>query len=36
VAAPDLDGIPSKKRSEARKRHELVSRLAADVCQALR
>jgi uncharacterized protein VirK/YbjX len=36
VAAPDLDGIPSKKRSEARKRHELVSRLADDVCQALR
>ena len=36
VAAPDLDGIPSKKRSEARKRHELVSRLAADVCAALR
>jgi uncharacterized protein VirK/YbjX len=36
VTAPDLDGIPSKKRSEARKRHELVSRLAADVCQALR
>lgn len=36
VAAPDLDGIPSKKRSEARKRHELVSRLANDVCQALR
>jgi hypothetical protein len=36
VAAPDLDGIPSKKRSEARKRHEVVSRLAADVCQALR
>jgi uncharacterized protein len=36
VAAPDLDGIPSKKRSEARKRHELVSRLADEVCQALR
>jgi len=36
VAAPDLDGIPSKKRSEARKRHELVSRLADEVCAALR
>ena len=36
VAAPDLDGIPSKKRSEARKRHEVVSRLADEVCQALR
>jgi uncharacterized protein VirK/YbjX len=36
VAAPDLDAIPSKKRSEARKRHELVSRLASEVCQALR
>jgi hypothetical protein len=36
VPAPDLDGIPSKKRSEARKRHELVSRLADDVCESLR
>lgn len=36
VAAPDLDSIPSKKRSEARKRHELVSRLADEVCVALR
>jgi uncharacterized protein VirK/YbjX len=35
VAAPDLGSIPSKKRSEARKRHELVSRLANDVCAAL-
>ena len=36
VAAPDLESIPSKKRSEARKRHELVSRLADEVCAALR
>ncbi|WP_075793163.1 DUF535 family protein [Massilia putida] len=36
VAAPDLDSIPSKKRSEARKRHEVVSRLADEVCVALR
>jgi uncharacterized protein len=36
VAAPDLESIPSKKRSEARKRHELVSRLANDVCEGLR
>ena len=36
VAAPDLDGIPSKKRSEARKRHEVVSRLANAVCESLR
>jgi len=36
VAAPDMENIPSKKRSEARKRHELVSRLADEVCAALR
>jgi hypothetical protein len=36
VAAPDMENIPSKKRSEARKRHELVSRMAAEVCAALR
>jgi uncharacterized protein VirK/YbjX len=36
VAAPDMENIPSKKRSEARKRHELVSQLANDVCSALR
>lgn len=36
VAAPDLENIPSKKRSEARKRHELVSRLAGQVCESLR
>jgi uncharacterized protein VirK/YbjX len=36
VAAPDLDSIPSKKRSEARKRHELVSRMADSVCESLR
>jgi hypothetical protein len=36
VAAPVLDSIPSKKRSEARKRHEVVSRMADEVCVALR
>jgi len=36
VAAPDMESIPSKKRSEARKRHELVSYLANEVCAALR
>ena len=36
VAAPDLEAIPSKKRSEARKRHELVRKMADDVCVALR
>ena len=36
VAAPDMENIPSTKRSEARKRHELVSRLADEVCAALR
>jgi uncharacterized protein VirK/YbjX len=36
VAAPDLESIPSKKRSEARKRYDLVSRLANDVCAALK
>ena len=36
VAAPDLDSIPSKKRSEARKRHEVVSKLADAVCEGLR
>jgi uncharacterized protein VirK/YbjX len=36
VAAPDPGSIPSKKRSEARKRHELVSKLADDVCTTLR
>ncbi|MFL6633685.1 MAG: DUF535 family protein [Massilia sp.] len=36
VAAPDLDAMPSKKRSEARKRHDVVSRLADEVCVALR
>jgi len=36
VTAPDLEAIPSKKRSEARKRHELVRRMADDVCVALR
>jgi uncharacterized protein VirK/YbjX len=36
VAAPDLESIPSKKRSEARKRHDVVSKLADDVCEGLR
>lgn len=36
VAAPNMENIPSKKRSEARKRHELVSDLANEVCSALR
>jgi uncharacterized protein VirK/YbjX len=36
LAAPDLEAIPSKKRSEARKRHEMLSGLADGVCKALR
>jgi uncharacterized protein VirK/YbjX len=36
VAAPDLDSIPSKKRSEARKRHDVVSSIADQVCEGLR
>lgn len=36
LAAPDLESIPSKKRSEARKRHEMLSGLADDVCKNLR
>jgi uncharacterized protein VirK/YbjX len=36
VAAPDLDSIPSRKRSEARKRHEVVSSIADQVCEGLR
>jgi uncharacterized protein VirK/YbjX len=36
VAAPDLESIPSKKRSEAKKRYELMSRLAEGVCVGLR
>jgi uncharacterized protein VirK/YbjX len=35
LAPLDLDSIPSKKRSEARKRHELVATLAADVTAQL-
>jgi uncharacterized protein VirK/YbjX len=35
-AAPDLEQIPSKKRSEARKRYELVRSLAAAVSVSLR
>jgi uncharacterized protein VirK/YbjX len=36
LAAPDLENIPSKKRSEAKKRHELVRSLAAAVSVSLR
>ena len=36
IAAPDLENIPSKKRSEARKRHELLCSLAEGVCLNLR
>lgn len=36
IAAPDLENIPSKKRSEARKRHELLCSLAEGVCLTLR
>ncbi len=36
IAAPDLENIPSKKRSEARKRYELLCGLAEDVCLNLR
>jgi uncharacterized protein VirK/YbjX len=36
VAAPDLEAIPSKKRSEARKRYELMCGLADGVCIGLR
>lgn len=36
IAAPDLEAIPSKKRSEARKRYELMCGLADSVCKNLR
>lgn len=36
LAAPDLEQIPSKKRSEAKKRYELVRTLAADVSASMR
>lgn len=36
LAAPDLESIPSKKRSEARKRHALVRELADAVSVGLR
>ena len=36
LAPPDLEQIASKKRSEARKRHELVARLADEVCLRMR
>jgi uncharacterized protein VirK/YbjX len=35
VQAPDLEAIPSKKRSEARKRYELVLMLAEAMNQRL-
>lgn len=34
--APDLALVPSKKRAEARRRHELLARLAGAVCDGLR
>jgi uncharacterized protein VirK/YbjX len=36
VVAPDLESIQSKKRSEAKKRYEVMSRLAEGVCVSLR
>ena len=36
LAAPDLTQIPSKKRSEARKRHDMLRALAHDVSVSLR
>ena len=36
LAAPDLEAIPSKKRSEARKRYEMMCALADGVCTSLR
>lgn len=36
LAAPDMGAIPSKKRAEARRRHELVAQLADGVALALR
>ncbi|WP_296944538.1 VirK/YbjX family protein [uncultured Massilia sp.] len=36
LTPPDMESIPSKKRSEARKRHELVLALAEGVCVRLR
>jgi uncharacterized protein len=35
LQAPDMEAIPSKKRSEARKRHEMLATLAAAVNQRL-
>jgi uncharacterized protein VirK/YbjX len=35
LAAPDMEAIPSKKRAEARRRHELLAQLAGDVSTAL-
>lgn len=36
LGEPDLEAIPSKKRSEARRRHALVNALAEGVCMTLR
>jgi len=36
LAAPDMESIPSKKRAEARRRHELLMVLADGVCKGLR
>jgi len=36
VAAPDLESIQSKKRSEAKKRYEMMCHLAEGVCVSLR
>jgi uncharacterized protein VirK/YbjX len=36
LAAPDLEAIPSKKRSEARKRYEMLCALSEGVCTSLR
>jgi uncharacterized protein VirK/YbjX len=36
LAAPDLEAIPSKKRAEARRRHEVLMLLADGVGKGLR
>jgi uncharacterized protein VirK/YbjX len=36
VRAPDLEAIPSRKRSEAKKRHDMLARLADTVAAGLR
>jgi uncharacterized protein VirK/YbjX len=35
VQAPDMEAIPSKKRSEARKRHEMMAAIAGAVSERL-